>query len=227
MLEKLLTLLFPRRCVGCQTSGSYLCTICREELEPATDPDTPHTHAVFSYREPLIRTLVKKLKYKKTKDVAHTIADILYDYFLEEISEINQLSPTVISPEDKILVIPVPMHPLRMKERGYNQALEIAKHFAHKDPTHLSLVVNLLIKTRSTDSQVTVKNRSKRLANLKNAFAVNKISRLNLPAQAGLDETLIILIDDVITTGATMEEAMRTLKQAGARHVVGLALAHG
>lgn len=221
MLDKLLTLLFPRYCVGCRANGSYLCASCQGAIELASDPDLPNTHAVFSYHEPLIRTLIKKLKYKKTKDVAQTVAIIMYNHFLEEIAINNQYFPTSNS---QIIVIPIPIHKDRLKERGYNQAKEIAKHIVAQDPQHLKLVDNLLIKTRATNSQVSVKNRAKRLANIKGAFEINSNTSLS---KLGLDNSLIILIDDIITTGATMDEAMQTLKKAGAKKIIGLAFAHG
>ena len=118
---------------------------------------------------------------------------------------------------DDWLIIPVPLSKNRLKERGYNQAELIAEYFSEK--IKIQICAGALMKTKDTPAQVSVKNRKERLKNLDGAFAVK-----NPELVEGKN---IILIDDVSTTGATLREAKKTLKLAGAKKVLALVVARG
>lgn len=111
-------------------------------------------------------------------------------------------------PSDGVL-IPVPLSSERLKERGYNQSLEIAKHLARL--TGLDLKRDALLRTRHTPAQSTLKL-TERHASIKGAFA----------CPARLDGANVLVVDDVMTSGATLEECARTLKKAGAQSVTNL-----
>jgi len=111
------------------------------------------------------------------------------------------------------LVLPMPLSPKRLKERGYNQALLLARHLA-PDKTRYTL----LLKVQDTPSQHSLK-RAERLTALEGAFAVEP---LLAPALRG---KRIVLVDDVMTTGASLFTAAKVLKVAGAAHVTGLVFA--
>jgi ComF family protein len=120
-----------------------------------------------------------------------------------------------VAPEEEFpdLLVPVPLHPLRLAWRGYNQSLELARNLA----SHLGrpLVPSALHRVRPTLPQVSLP-RQERLTNLHGAFQ----------AEAHLVEgKSILLVDDIMTTGATLEEATRTLRNAGASTVDALVLA--
>ncbi|MDG4475500.1 ComF family protein [Thiovibrio frasassiensis] len=110
-------------------------------------------------------------------------------------------------------IVPVPLHPKRLRERGFNQALLLARAFFPKDRriTH-----DLLVRTRVTEPQTRFNGKARR-TNLKNAFGVVKPQ--HIPGKK------ILLIDDVFTTGTTVNECARVLKKAGAADVMVLTLA--
>jgi len=105
------------------------------------------------------------------------------------------------------LVVPVPLHPSRLRERGYNQALLLARALGRA--AQLRVAVRALVRRRATPSQAHLDAAARR-ANLAGAFA----------APAPLDGATIVLVDDVLTTGATADACARTLRAAGAARVL-------
>jgi len=154
------------------------------------------------------------LKYKNKRGVARIFGNILYSQILEELSDLEQFENF----KDPIL-IPIPLSRKRLKKRGYNQVLLIAKHLADLDKdVNFKLANNVLIKIKETPHQTQIENKRKRLENLTGSFAVK-----NHELVRGRN---IILIDDVTTTGATFKEAKKVLKSAGARKIIIFTLAH-
>ncbi len=111
------------------------------------------------------------------------------------------------------IVIPMPLSPKRLRERGFNQALQLARHLA-PDKTDAAL----LLRIRHTPPQTDL-HRAQRLANVQHAFAIEP-----LRVQALVGKRLV-LVDDVMTSGASLHAAARVLRQAGASHVTALVLA--
>ncbi len=110
-------------------------------------------------------------------------------------------------------VLPMPLSPQRLRERGFNQALELARHLApHKTDAHL------LLRTRHTAPQPSLK-RADRLRNVKGAFAVEPLRAAALKGQR------VVLVDDVMTSGASLFAAAAVLRQAGAAHITALVVA--
>ena len=112
--------------------------------------------------------------------------------------------------------MPIPAHRARARERGYNQAELLARAFSEQ--ISFPLDADILIKTKDTPSQISLKGRE-RLWNVKDSFGVQNA--------AALEGRTILLVDDISTTGATLSEAARVLKQAGAKKVIGLVVARG
>jgi ComF family protein len=112
------------------------------------------------------------------------------------------------------LVAPLPLSAARLRERGFNQALELARHFS--DETRLR--PTLLLRIRETAAQSSL-DRAERLANLRGAFALDP---LQASAVAG---RRVVLVDDVMTSGASLWEAAGQLRQAGAAHITALVVA--
>jgi len=110
--------------------------------------------------------------------------------------------------------VPVPLHAARLRWRGFNQAALLGAAVARR--TGHPIQVNALIRTRATETQ-TAKERGERYRNVRGAFSVRK--------PAAMLNRRILLVDDVMTTGATVDECARTLIAAGARRVDVLALA--
>ena len=115
--------------------------------------------------------------------------------------------------ENADLVLPMPLSRERLRERGFNQALELAKHLAPGKTAH-----GLLLRIQDTPPQSALK-RAQRLRNVRHAFAVEPLRAREL---AGLR---VVLVDDVMTSGASMHAAARALRTAGAHHITGMVLA--
>ena len=169
---------------------------------------------LFSYRDPDIRNLIWALKYHGQKNVSKMFSIYLYEHILSELGENAYLS-NFYSP----ILIPIPLSKKRLRERGYNQAEIIARDILSHDGSKLfSLIENVLIKINNSNHQAHTSSKKEREANIINSFkAVNRDL---------IEGRNILLIDDVITTGATVIEARKILLDAGAKNVRALSIAH-
>lgn len=155
---------------------------------------------MFLYEEP-IKKLIHRFKYQGKTDCLVSVSTLARDHpALEEMREAD-------------LIIPVPLHPARLRERGFNQALLLARAIF---PGDRRVVPRLLIRIRATAPQAGFDGAARR-ANLRKAFEVT--------APGLLAGKRILLIDDVLTTGSTVNECAKTLKKAGAAEVLVITLA--
>jgi len=164
------------------SSGGQLCGSCI-----SSPPDFDATHSVFLYDFP-IDSMMQRYKYGSMLS--------LYAFFGQMLSEKVDMGSVD-------LIIPMPMHPARIKERGFNQALEIAKVFGNEKLDYKSAV-----RKKLTPPQASLPLKQ-RVKNIKGAFAVS----------ANLTGKRIAIVDDVMTTGASLNELAKSLKKAGASHV--------
>lgn len=207
--EILLDLIFPKFCVACGKTGSFLCEFCFNDIHFYPLPLNLSKENTFldeaiaagSYLPPL-STLVTTLKYQSIKGIGIMLGKMLYH--------------CVNFPQTDFITA-IPIHPKRRKMRGFNQAEIIALEISR-----LSRVpyLPILIRTKHSKPQASLNERSLRLLHLKNTFALSP----HLPNS--LRGKSILLIDDVFTTGTTMNACAEILKQAGATTVIGLAVAH-
>lgn len=216
LLNKILGFVFPKLCLGCGESGDYLCPACLAVLPRPAAETAADVIAAFDYNDARVKKAIWLLKYRGVREVAAVLAQAVFDRAAELIAELNGFAPGRIEPW---LVVPIPLAPRRRRNRGFNQARELAVRFCALEPRGFVLAENLLIKNRETPSQVAIKDRGKRLSNLRGAFAV---ARPELVARKN-----ILLLDDVITTGGTMKEAKKVLREAGAGQIIAAAVAHG
>jgi len=226
------SLLWPRECVLCRTrlETGALCDDCRSKLDilpwlycgSCNRRLVPKELCAYpGHRTPLrglgvalrydvaeVKEAIWAYKYRRHKDLAEEFAKILIRYAEHLLRD--------RLPSDS-LVIPVPLHPKRERERGFNQAALIAKPFAE----HFGYEYrdNILYRALNTQPQAKIENAVKRRENVTGVFS-------SRPAPELLGKTAII-IDDVSTTGATLEEAARTLRRAGCKNVWGLVIARG
>jgi ComF family protein len=180
-----------------------LCRQCVLDL-PAAEPGqhcgTPPFTVVFSpwrYDYPVDR-LIRALKFHGDRSVARTFGDLLARRRAALAAPLPQL------------VVPVPLHPARLRQRGFNQADEIARHVA--TVLQLQRVPHALLRSRDTPAQSRLPAAERR-QNLVDAF------RVAAAARAGLAGRSIALIDDVMTTGSTARAAAASLLEAGAMQV--------
>jgi len=159
-----------------------------------------HEHALFSYKDPLVQTLIWNIKYRKN------IA------FLKLIAKILQKEIPIRTYFQDPLIIPVPLSDTRRRERGYNQIEEILKYIEGFN------IENTLVKKIKHTKNQTKLTRKERRQNLQDVFIVTNTQRII--------NREVVVIDDVITTGTTLTKIAQTLKKVGAKKVFVLAIAH-
>lgn len=211
---KILDFLFPPKCSGCGKHGIYICELCLRKLPKAELPKETWINAIFDYRNQHIRDLIWKLKYRGVKQIAEIFGILLYERILAEIAEESLFRGKV-----ETILAPIPLTAKKLKSRGFNQSELMAKAIVNLDRENLFFYKpDLLLKTRETKSQMSIRNRSERLENIKNSFAVSNVKQAR--------DKRIILIDDIATTGATLSEAKKVLLSSGARAVKAFVIAH-
>lgn len=179
----------------------------RPQLVPHTEPATV---ALFPFSDDVVRAAIHEAKYHGSSHAFRLLALALAEY-LREADDLGR---------GTLYIVPIPLGQKRQKERGQNQIEEVVRWAllgasAHGVPA-LTLENDLLRRTRETASQVTLP-RAERQVNMRGAFSAT------FPANPA---HTYIIIDDVITTGATLQAAILALRDAGAQHIVPLALAH-
>lgn len=210
---KILDIIFPQVCLGCGQSGTYICMDCLATIPHAVDEPGAETYSVFPYRNPIIRKSVWALKYEGKTSIAECLSVPLADKLIDVASEYAEFNP-----HQQFLIVPIPISRERRKTRGYNQTELLAKAALKHLPEQFSLSTKLLQKNRDTKRQVEISDRRKRLKNLRGSFVVDNASVLS--------GKIVILLDDIVTTGATIEEARRALRAAGSSHIIAVTLAH-
>lgn len=170
--------------------------------------------APLPYQNTLVRNAIHAAKYRGHVRAATVLGQAITPLLIEELADKRMLGGF-----DLPILIPIPLHPFREEERGYNQAERIAYALMQdlQDPT-VSLHTHTLVRIKHTPGQARSKNKQERLKNMNHAFKV--------PDYHILQGRHVILLDDVITTGATMYAARIALLDAGARDVLCVAVAH-
>jgi ComF family protein len=210
----LLDLLFPEECIACGKASHALCDSCAQNLKNSKDLTPVPIFALYDYKDPIVKKAIWHMKYHRRSHLGKTLGQLLYRGYIEEIADIR-----IHTLGRSILVVPIPLSRMRYKERGYNQALKIAQGFCDADTERIFEVKkNIIVKNTDTVPQAQINNRARRLKNITGAFTVT-----NTKSVMG---RTIIVIDDVTTTGGTMNEVIRMLEKSGAKKVYGLAVAH-
>lgn len=166
---------------------------------------------LMDYKNPAVEDCIRALKYDGSERAAELLSEALADYLCEQAVEIKNFSPR------PVLLVPIPLHKTRERERGFNQAKIVLKKLPEEflNGALSAFAPQVLARTRATKQQTHLA-REERLQNMAGAFSASS-------RESALD-THIFLIDDVTTTGATLAEAARPLLKAGAE-VSALALA--
>jgi ComF family protein len=216
-LNTILDIVFPTKCLLCAKTGVDLCLECLKDAPPAERESAKWIFPLYDYRHPSIKKSLWLLKYKGKKRLANVFAEIIYDKMLEELSELS-----VMENFNNPVLIPIPLSPKRYRERGFNQTElicgELIKINNLRHSIDFKLENNVLIKPKDTEHQARIKDRSKRIKNMVGTFTVKNNELIK--------NRNIILIDDILTTGATLSEARKVLKQAGARKIIAFTVAH-
>lgn len=206
-------MIFPRTCSGCATIGTFFCDTCLAGVPRAEPSKESFISAIFDYQNPAIRNAIWRLKYRNVRELANHFGEFLYDSIIGDIGDDLRVSKNEV-----YLVVPVPLHPKRLRERGYNQSELLAKDTTRYDTEKiLEITTGALIRTRATKPQAKSDKRVARFENLKGAFTARSEQ---------VRGRHVILIDDVTTTGATLAEARKAILKAGAKTVRAYAVAH-
>ena len=236
LIDGALGLLYPRNCVGCETvldSGGRrwfcepcerklhrieppYCSICGQHYEGhlpegircanCSDLDLAFDFAIGAYRnEGLARDLVHQFKYERQHHLCAPLGRLLLDTFEDSRLARNRENGDWV-------VVPVPLHPKRLRERQFNQAAELSRVFrrAAREQEIVAEIIPGLRRTRYTRRQASL-DRTGRLTNLRGAFSLSRNPRV----RARIEDASILLVDDVLTTGATANECARVLRQEG------------
>lgn len=215
--------LFPPKCVCCRSGQGWICDDCRAKMEPIQGricdrcgkilneqgecpicdvlPELYFTaiRSRFVYRDE-IRDAIHQFKFNRKLALSTIFANELFSVYLTQGWKVD-------------LIVPTPLSKERMRERGYNQTAWIASTFAAR--TGIKYCRTALQKVLETESQVALSETARR-DNLKNAFQAEPFYVMG---------KTVLVVDDVLTTGATMNECSKALKRAGARNVYGLTVA--
>ncbi|MGD0524857.1 MAG: ComF family protein [Polyangiaceae bacterium] len=201
-LDVLASVLAPPRCAACDASVARVavfCASCAATVEAA--PPGP-VAAAYVYGGAIADAIVR-MKYSSRPDLARPLGDLLW----------RALAARDVSLRDA-LVVPVPLHPSRLAERGYNQSALLARRVAHHLRAPFAPLA--LARARDTPKQANL-DREARLANVAGAFRVRQPARVRGRA--------VLVVDDVCTTGATLHACSSALRAAGAGAVEAVVLA--
>lgn len=210
--EEIITALFPEICVACGKKGSALCAICERGVCVRPRAMGDGIVALFEYHQPIVKKAIGEFKYGHKKALGAYFGTALYREFFAPLAKQKD------APE--IVLIPIPTGNKGEEKRGYNHTEEIARGIARAGKAFgvKMTVVPCLEKKIGIKAQVDAGDAYARKKNMQQAMRVTQKSLVR--------GKHVVVIDDVITTGATMREALRVLENAGAGRAVGIAVAH-
>ena len=230
----LLNILLPPICVGCNKEGFFICLDCTETIETykylvcpvckrrdlggrldESCRKTTNLTRFFSavpYSDEIIRKSIYALKYNFAKDLSSPLSEMLID-FLDK----NNFEDIISDYKKRLALIPVPLYNFRHRQRGFNQSAELARLISKR--YEIEVLDNSLIKHRNTEQQVNIKNRSQKALNVSESFTCKY--------PEAIQNKIVALVDDVYTTGSTMRECAKILRDNGAAQIWGITVAKG
>lgn len=241
--EFILDTLFPISCVNCNCDDYWLCEKCFQKINLLSFQVCPYCEKIITENGKVcadcqkrsapehitLDSLVAATKYKES-NISKLVH--LYKYnFVEDLhSSLGRLlTKSLLQTQLPIpdIILPVPLHPRRLRWRGFNQSLLLANHIADNLTPGFSIPTSsdLLIRKKYTSPQMKVKNYTERKENMQNAFAINLCCSDPITSEKFLKGKTVLLVDDIATTGATLFECARVLKKADAKKVFGVVIA--
>lgn len=204
--------IFPIRCVGCGVYDTYFCAACLDGVKKRKDLERIGSVTIFvatDYNNRLIEKALKVFKYGFVRDVAEPLAEIMR-------SSIDGIPVPIRSGilSGKPMLVPVPLHKKRLNWRGFNQSEILAEKIAG---FYGFEVGNILIRSKNRKPQADIEDRENRMDNIKDSFE----------CPTNINGRNIVLVDDICTTGATLNECAKTLLSKGAGKISALIIARG
>jgi len=229
-----LDLIYPRTCAACNAElnvdEAFLCCTCADTITFVEEPvclrcgaplENPNqegercghcpygtlhfdkARSALDYNDDRVRNMIHAFKFEYFQHLDIHLTKYLLDIYLKHF-----MDDTIDA------IVPVPLHKMRLREREFNQSESLARHLSKA--SGIGLRNDLIVRTRKTKPQTSL-NPKQRLKNIQGAFSV-----IDKTSVKGLS---ILVVDDVMTTGCTINEVCRTLKQSGAKQVFALSLA--
>lgn len=213
MKFSILDLIFPRFCSGCRRLGSFMCADCRRHFKylsgDVTIEGIDHAVSIVSYAG-VVAKIIKDSKYRLASAVLDEFLTVIEPELTKKLEKLKEAAPDLV-------LQPVPLHPKRYRERGFNQSDIIAKKIRKLTGRPL---VRCLRRARHNPPQAQLPHEGgSRVENVKGIFEA-------VPG-AQIEGHDFLLIDDVVTTGSTIGDAARALRSAGARRILVISLAKG
>ena len=215
LFEQFADLIYKQKCVvcGCSKTNQILCKTCLksvQKLSPFAQRKIQDVDIFCAFRyEETIKKLIRNFKFNKRRSAAKPAAKLLFEHFKQVCKE-NNLD---INPKNSILVC-VPSHPFRIFQRGYCHTELILKELSVL--TGIDTDFNIIKKVKNTTPQYKIKA-NKKAQNVHGAFSVTFYEKYK--------NKNIVLIDDLITTGATLNEVIAHLKEASYNNIICFTLA--
>ena len=222
-LNRIWDIIFPKKCIGCKKEGGYLCEDClslieinpyryclcenlekKEKCENCKNRNLDKILSAASFNNKIVKEAIHKFKYGYIKEMARPLAFLV----LTHLHLIN------VEIDKNFAIVPAPLSHKKKRKRGFNQSEEIGKVIGAA--TGIPLFSDVLVKTKETKPQMELK-RDERIKNIKDCFEIKNKEKIK--------GKTILLLDDVYTTGSTMEECAGVLKQSGAKEIWGITVA--
>lgn len=209
----ILDIFFPSFCIGCNRLNTLLCPDCYELIEFSPFQNTITSQSIdtiFSacLYDGIIKKCVSECKYQGVKQLSLTMAHIMqYSLSLPKCD----------------LLVPIPLYARKKRVRGFNQSELMAQELAILNQTNY---LELLVKNKNTYDQMSLTERTQRESNLDDCFQINQVKLDEYLSKNTLPQS-VLLIDDVCTTGTTLEECAIKLKEIGVSQIYAATLAHG
>ena len=221
--DEALDTLYPLHCLGCGAQGKTICQVCRDAMprlrppycQVCARPGASGTCRWCRSKVPEIDRIAAAYLYVDTSPIHGAITRLKFGNLRAVAPEMAELLAALLEarPIAADVIVPVPSHPRRLRSRGFNQAVLIATELGKL--VDVPVVSYVFLRTRDARSQLLSPNRDDRWLNVLDNFSCGD----------ELSGRRIMLVDDLVTTGATMSACASALKQAGASSVVGLAVA--
>lgn len=220
--------LFPVHCISCGAFGQWICEDCFSRIKIHEQQLCPRCEKIImpqgknceqckksgkcrldglltavSYKNSPVKRMIFSLKYRFVRDLADPLAKLM--------------TKAIITNDFPVpgLIVPVPLHPRRLRWRGFNQAGLLAENISVNLAPPLAIpVLDILERKKHNKPQMKIRNYQERLKNVENAFRIKRSF-----SGSEIKGKIILLLDDIATTGATLEECAKALKENGAKKV--------